>query len=159
MRYVILPVMLWCLVGGAAGAQPADPQLMAPIQKFMDSFNKGDVAGAAATHASTADLTIVDEVPPFVWRGAQAFTAWSAALDADAKKNGITEPMVSIAPATRVETSGDVAYVIVPATYSFKKGGAAMREAAQMTFVMKKAGGAWLIHGWTWTGPRPAPAQ
>jgi ketosteroid isomerase-like protein len=159
MRYVTLPVVLWCLFGGAAGAQPADPQLMAPIQKFMDSFNKGDVAGAAATHASTADLTIVDEVPPFVWRGAKAFTAWSAALEADAKKNGIAEPMVSIAPATRVETSGDVAYVVVPATYSFKKGGVAMREAAQMTFVMKKTGGAWLIHGWTWTGPRPVPAQ
>ena len=159
MRYVTLPVVLWCLLGGAAGAQPADPQLMAPIQKFMDSFNKGDVAGAAATHASTADLTIVDEVPPFVWRGAQAFTAWSAALEADAKKNGITEPMVSIAPATRVETSGDVAYVIVPATYSFKKGGVAMRESAHMTFVMKKTAGAWLIHGWTWTGPKPAPVR
>ncbi len=43
------------------------------------------------------------------------------------------------------------------------QGGVAMREAAQMTFVLKKGAGGWLIHGWTWTGPKPqkvaAPAK
>ena len=38
----------------------------------------GDVAGAAATHAAEADLVIIDEVPPFLWRGSQAFQAWAA---------------------------------------------------------------------------------
>jgi hypothetical protein len=33
-----------------------------------------------------------------------------------------------------------------------------MREAAQMTFVLKKGASGWLIHGWTWTGPKPTPA-
>ena len=157
MRYSILGVVVWCLTAPAS-AQAPDPQVMAPIQKFVDSFNKGDAAGAAATHASGADLTIIDEVPPYLWRGPKAFQAWSADLDSDAKKNGMTEPMVTISAPTRIERSVDQAYVIVPAVFTFKLKGAAMRESAQMTFVLRKGAGGWLIHGWTWTGPRPQPA-
>jgi len=69
---------------------------MAPIRTFMDAFNRGDAAAAAATHSATADLTIIDEVSPHLWHGPQAF-------------------------------------------------------------VLKKGPGGWLIHGWTWTGPKPKP--
>jgi len=131
---------------------------MAPIQQFITSFNKGDVAGAAATHAAGADVTIIDEVSPYIWRGPKAFLTWVADLDNDSKKNGITEPMVTLSAATRVEKNGDQAYVIVPAVYSYKQGGKAMREAAQMTVVLKKDAKGWLIHAWTWTGPKPRPA-
>lgn len=137
----------------------ADAQLMAPIQKFMDSFNKGDTAGAAATHSATADLSITDEVPPFSWRGAKAFSAWAADLESDSKKKGITDQMVTIRAASREETDGQQAYVVVPAVYTFKQKGVAMREAAQMTFVLKKGAAGWLIHGWTWTGPKPTAAK
>ena len=146
------------VAGAAAGASAADPQLTAPIEKFIDSFNKGDVAGAAATHSATADLTIVDEVPPHLWNGAKAFQTWSADLEADAKKNGITEPSVKIGAATREESDGQQAYVVVPAVYSFKQNGKTMREKAQMTVVLKKDASGWLIHSWTWTGPRPSAA-
>jgi hypothetical protein len=132
---------------------------MAPIKKFIDSFNKGDTAGAAATHAADADLTITDEVPPFLWRGPQAFKEWSTALDADAKKRGMTEPVVTLKAPTRTETDGNQAYVVVPAVFTFKERGVAMREAAQMTFVLQKGAAGWLIHGWTWTGPKPQKAE
>jgi ketosteroid isomerase-like protein len=157
MRYLAVAVLM-CLVSSGAAAQPAGGEVMAPIQKFVDAFNKGDVAGAAATHVAADDLVIIDEVPPYVWRGAQAFHAWAAALDAENRKAGITEPSVSISAPTRREQNGDQAYVIVPAVYSFKQGGTAMRAAAQMTFVLKKGASGWLIHGWTWTGPKPAAA-
>ncbi len=104
-----------CLgIGTAVRAQSADPQLMAPINKFLEAFNKGDIAGAAATHASEADLAITDEVPPFLWRGAQAFKTWAADLDRDAKDHGVTDQHVSIGVATRVETDGASAYVVIP---------------------------------------------
>ena len=114
MRYLALGVLACLCIGRAAQAQTTDPQLMAPIQKFMDTFNKGDMAGAAATHAAGADLVIVDEVAPFLWRGPEAFQTWAADLDRDAKKQGITDQHVSIGPATRSEVDGDSAYVIVP---------------------------------------------
>jgi ketosteroid isomerase-like protein len=158
MRVLTVAVLVWCALTAPAHAQTADAELMAPIQKFVDSFNKGDTTSAAATHAAGADLTIVDELAPYIWQGAKAFQAWGAALEADAKKQGITEPMVTLSPATRTEHQGDQAYVIVPVVYTFKRSGAAMREAAQMTFVLKKSASGWLIHAWTWTGPRPTAA-
>ena len=158
MRILAVAALVWCVVGAPASAQTADADVMAPILKFMDSFNKGDVAGAAAAPAATADLVIIDEVPPYAWHGAKAFHAWSADLESDAKKNGITEPMVTIGKATRIEKNGDQCYLVVPAVYTFKQRGTAMREAAQMTFVLKKDATGWLIHGWTWTGPKPRPA-
>lgn len=158
MRYLTLGSVVWFLVGAVAGAQTPDPQMMAPIQKFMAAFNKGDMVAAAATHAAEADLVIIDEVSPYIWRGAQAFQAWSGDLDNDAKKNGITEPTVTISAPTRIETTGNQAYVVVPAVYTFTQRGVAMREAAQMTFALKKGVSGWLIHGWTWTGPKAQPA-
>ena len=135
MRDVALGAVVVLFMGAAVSAQAPDAQVMAPIQKFIDSFNKGDVAGAAATHAAVPELSITDEVSPYIWRGAQAFKGWS----------------------------GDLAYVVVPAVYTFKQGGVAMREAAQMTFALKKGADGWLIHAWTWTGPKPqkvaAPAK
>jgi hypothetical protein len=65
---------------------------------------------------------------------------------------------VTISPATREEMNGDQAYVVVPAVYTLKERGVAMREAAQFTFVLKKGASGWLIHGWTWTGPKPKAA-
>jgi len=153
MRRLAL-VALVCSIAGLVHAQSADPQITAPINKFMEAFNKGDAAGAAATHLSDADVTIIDEVAPFSWHGAKAFQAWAGDLEADAKKNGITDQKVTIKAPTRVETAGDSAYVVVPSVYEFKLNGVAMRENAQMTFVMKKSANGWLIHGWTWTGPR-----
>lgn len=155
MRYVTLVTFVCAFMVAPLSAQAPDPQLIAPIQKFIDSFNKGDSAGAMATHAAGADLVIIDEVPPFIWRGAKAFQAWSTALDSASKQAGITDQMVTISAPTRTESSGDSAYVIVPAVYTYKEKGVAMREAAQMTFALKKAAGGWLIHGWTWTGPKP----
>ncbi|RPH58613.1 MAG: hypothetical protein EHM89_12070 [Acidobacteria bacterium] len=160
MRFMTFAALVCLALGAPASAQTGDAELMAPIQKFIDSFNKGDTAAAAATHATGPDLTITDEVPPYGWRGAKAFQTWSADLDSDAKKNGITDPMVTLSPPTRIERNGDRAYVVVPAVYTFKLRGTAMREAAQMTFVLKRGAGAgsWLIDGWTWTGPKPQPA-
>ena len=155
MRVVTFGTVMCLLMGVAAGAQTPDAQLIAPIQKFIDSFNKGDSAGAAATHAAEADLAIIDEVPPFLWRGARAFQQWSTNLDNDAKKRGVTDPMVKLGTPTRTEVNGDQAYVVIPAVYTFKERGVAMRESAQMTFVLRKGPGGWLIHGWTWTGAKP----
>ena len=162
MRNLTLGVLVCASLGAGAVARAqtpaADPQLMAPINRFMEAFNKGDMAAAAATHTSGADLVIIDEVPPFRWQGTQAFQTWAAALDADAKKNGATDHNVTIKAPTRVEINGTDAYVVIPAVFTFKEKGVAMRESAQMTFVLKKGTSGWLIHGWTWTGPKPQKA-
>jgi hypothetical protein len=158
VRLLTFAALLSLVMAAPSRAQPANADLMAPIHKFIDSFNKGDTAAAAATHAAEADLTIIDEVPPHLWRGPKAFQAWGADLESDAKTQGVTDPKVTLGAATRTERNGDAAYVVVAAVYTFKQRGAAMRESAQMTFVLKKGASGWLIHGWAWTGPKPRAA-
>jgi len=158
MRVLTVATLVCLALPGFASAQNTDAELIAPIQKFVDSFNKGDMASAAATHAAGADLAIIDEVPPYQWVGAKAFQAWAADLDSDAKKQGITEPSVALSKPTRIEKTSDSAYVVVPAVYTFKQRGTAMREAAQMAFALRRGAGGWLIHGWTWTGPKAQKA-
>ena len=72
MRVLTIAALVSLALAGFASAQETDAELMAPIQKFIASFNKGDMAGAAATHAAGADLAIIDEVAPYVWRGPKA---------------------------------------------------------------------------------------
>jgi ketosteroid isomerase-like protein len=154
-------VMLAASVGALLWALPAaaqDAAVEAPIKTFIDSFNKGDVAGAMATHVSTG-TTIVDEVAPFMWSGAKSFADWSASYDTDAKAKGITDPAVTVGAPTRELVSGNNAYVIVPSVYTFKQKGVAMREVAQMTFALAKTAGGWKIAAWTWTGPDPMPVK
>ena len=116
------------------------------------------MAGAAATHAAVPDLVIIDEVAPYAWHGAKAFHAWAADLGASESKRGITDQKVVIGAPTRVEVEGTSAYVIVPATYTYTEKGVAMRAVSQMTVVLKKGASGWLIHAWTWTGPKPTKA-
>lgn len=161
MRYLTLGALI--VVAGAVtapgtAAQAPDPRLMAPIQKFVDSFNKGDMTGAAATHMADADLLIIDEVAPFAWHGADAFKTWSAALDSESKKAGITDGAVAVKPPVKSEVNGDLAYLVVPAVYTFKQKGVAMRETAHIAVVLKKGSGGWLLHSWAWTGQKPLAA-
>jgi ketosteroid isomerase-like protein len=151
---------LVCLAGlsTATTAAAADAQLEAPIHKFIDAFNKGDVKGAAATHLADG-VSIIDEVPPYIWQGPKAFDGWVADLTKNDKQAGITDEHVTVGGATRELVSASTAYVIVEAIYSFNQKGAPKREAAQMTFAMKKSAMGWKIAGWTWTGPDAVPAK
>jgi hypothetical protein len=158
MRYLVAGALACLSMTTPAFAQATDPAVVAPITTFMTAFNKGDVAGAAATHAAVADLVIVDEVAPYAWHGPKAFQTWAADLGASDAKAGITEQKVVIGAPTRVEVAGTRAYVIVPATYTYTQKGVAMRAASQMTFTLQKDAGGWLIHGWTWTGPKASKA-
>ena len=149
---------LLCLAALPSVVRAANPQIEATAHQFIDAFNKGDARSAAATHLASG-VTIIDEAPPFMWRGPKAFGTWAGDLAKNDKATGVSNEAVSLGKATREVVSGQNAYVIFDATYSFRQKGVAMHEPAQMTFAMKKVGSGWKISGWTWTGPDPTPAK
>jgi hypothetical protein len=66
MRYLTIPVLFWCLLAGVVDAEPQDAQVIAPIQKFIDSFNQADARDVdeppnpqarAATNPSTSVMS------------------------------------------------------------------------------------------------------
>jgi len=159
MRLILMGLAGALTLGGAAWAQTTPQvELGTPIHRFIDAFDKGDMAGAAAAYAP-GDVTIVDEVAPYAWRGPGALQAWAADLSKDAAANGLSEPRVDIGEPIRAEITGVNAYAIVGAVYSFKQAGVAMQEPAHMTYTLRKTTDGWKITGWTWTGPRARPAQ
>ena len=143
-------------ISAAAGAATPEAQVMAPIRQFLDSFNKGDLKAAAAAF-SPSGLTIIDDVPPHVWAGPNAFESWSKALAASDQTEGNTDGAVTIGKPTRVIVSADRGYVVSPAVYTYKAKGVAMREAAQMVYALQKGTSGWEITGWTWVGTTPKP--
>lgn len=161
MRYRVLGTIIGLAVATSAisaGGREATPtaKLLAPIHQFMASFNKGDAIGAAATHA--ADVTIIDEVPPHLWRGPKAFETWAADLAANDKAKGITDEVVTLGKTQRAMIDGDAGYAVLKALYTYKLNGVATAEAATMTFALKSGKDGWKITAWSWDGTVPHPA-
>lgn len=157
MRRFLLAIFGTCAFAAPAVAASPDASLTAPVYRFIATFDKGDAKSAAAT--MTPEVAIVDDVPPHVWTGPQAFARWGAALASSDKAAGITAEHVTLGEPTRVIADATSGYVVVSALYTFTQHGAAMREPAQMTFALKKHAGAWLISGWTWVGSTPRPGS
>ena len=158
MKSTLLGLACLAAVSAASAAAAANAPLEAPIRQFIDAFNKGDVKAAGATHLASG-VSIIDEVAPHNWQGPKAFETWAADLTKNDKAAGISDEKVTLGAVTREVVSGQTAYVVFAATYSFKQKGVAMHELAQMTFAMKKAGAGWKIAAWTWTGPDPTPVK
>ena len=124
--------------------------VMAAVRQFVDSFNKGDVKAAAAVCAD--ETSIIDEFPPHEWHGPGACTKWMNDYDADAKKNGITDGLVTLSAPRHVDVAADHAYVVVPANYAFKEKGKPVQETGSMlTIALQKGAGGWRITGWAWS--------
>jgi hypothetical protein len=140
----------------ATGAIAAPDNPAAPARAFIAAFNKGDMAGARAAHE--ADISIMDEMPPHIWRGPAAFDEWVAALTSYGKAHGRTNEKVTLGAARVATVAGDRAYVVVTALYTFADKGKPMREPATMTFAVHRGAAGWKIAGWSWNGTVPQRA-
>ncbi len=137
-------------LGATNEASPGDV-----VHRFIDSFNAGDVKAAAATHVSAP--SIIDEVPPYLWQGRDAFETWLRDLEKHDSAAGVTGGNVKLGKSVREEVDGDRAYVVMACDYTFKQNGTPMHEPSQMTFALNKEHDGWRIAGWTFAGPKPTP--
>lgn len=126
-----------------------DAAVMSTVSQFVSSFNEGDTKAAAA--ACGDETSIIDAFPPHEWHGAGACSRWMNDYDADAKTNGITDGFVTLGKPRHVFITGDLAYVVVPADYTFKKNGKPGKESGSMfALVLQKGAAGWRIRGWSW---------
>ena len=151
MRRAFLAVALAsALALPAVGQESGKTAVTKTVQGFVDAFNKGDTKAAAAVCAGQTQ--IIDEFPPYEWNGAGACGKWMAAYDEDAKKNGITDGVVTLGSPRHVDIAGNHAYVVVPADYAFKQNGKPVKETASaLTIVLRKSAAGWHISAWSWS--------
>ena len=149
MRIMIAALSLAVLIPSIAAGQDKTA-VTATVHQFVDAFNKGDTKAAVATCAE--QTSIIDEFPPHEWHGAGACQKWMDDYDADARKNGITDGFVTLGSPRHVDVSADHAYVVVPATYTYKqKGKPANETGSLLTVALQKGGTAWRITAWAWS--------
>ena len=145
LALIALPFSIMTATGAAASDKS---DVVAAINRYNDDFNKGDAKSAAAI--CTPQVIIIDDFAPHAWQGATACTDWWKALGADSKKNGITEPKVTLGTAWHVSVTGDRAYAVYPTQYSYKLKGKPTTEKGVWTFAMQKTSDGWHIAGWAW---------
>ena len=144
--FIALAVVLLA-AGPTAASEKRD--VMAAVHQFVGGFNNGDTKTVLAACAD--QTSIIDEFPPHEWHGAGACSKWLDDFDADAKKNGITDGIVTLSNPRHVDVTADRAYVVIPANYTFKKKGKVVKETGSMlTLSLQKGETSWRITGWAW---------
>lgn len=157
-KAIIALVMAGFAVGalGCAGPRsggastPEEQAVMAPVHQYVEAFNAGDTAKALAL--CTDPMSIIDEFPPYDWHGAGAGAKWLSDYDADAKRKGITDGVVTLHPPNHIEITGDRAYVVAPANYEYKVHGKPTKQTGSMfTFALLKGASGWRVTAWSWS--------
>jgi SnoaL-like domain len=152
-----LGVAPWLALGGIASAATTRAAMTGPITPLIDAFDKSEAKTGGAAHLP--DVTIIDEVPPYIWRGPTAFADWARDLAADEARHSVTGETVTLGDMTRTQATARRAYVVMPATYSFADHGRPAHESARMTFALRRGAGGWKIAGWTCAGPHAMPGE
>jgi ketosteroid isomerase-like protein len=136
------------LAAGSAKA-PAASGPMDAVNRFVDAFNRGDIKAAAAI--CTSQSIVIDDFPPHAWQGGNGCATWGSAFVAFSAKNGDTNAFVALGKPTHVDVTGDGAYLVVPATYTFKEHGKPMKQSGSIfTVALQNGTNGWRITGWAW---------
>jgi hypothetical protein len=148
MRKIWL-VLAACALGISSPVLAQQDEVMSAVNRFVAGFNRGDAT--VLTNSCAEQTSIIDEFPPYEWHGAGACKTWMNDYDANAKKNGITDGLVTLGKPSHIDVTGDRAYVVIPSTYTWKQKGVAMREdGSAFTFALHKEKTGWRFVGWSW---------
>ena len=131
-----------------AHARPtADPVTV--VRQYIDAFNKGDVTAMAAYFAVPG--SILDGLAPHVWHGPTACQDWYRDVLVAAEHEGATDYLVTIGTPLHANVTGDSAYVVVPATMTFKAHGKQITQSGAIFTIafasMRTVGGLLLGRG------------
>ena len=147
MRRTLAALAIIGMTGSASASDKTD--VVAAVNQFLDGFKKGDTKAVLATCA--AEVAILDEFPPYVWQGASACSDWADDFAADAKKNAVTDRVVTLGNPRHVDLDADRAYLVIPANLKSKvKGKPASETGSLFTVTLRKWPTGWRITGWAW---------
>ncbi len=152
MRNTILPLMTAAAVTflvamPAAASDQTD--VVAVVKRYAEAVTKADKDAFQGLCAPQA--AIIDDIQPYVFQGSAACTEWWDALHALDKQAGISAERLAIGTPKRVVVTGDHAYVVTPAIFSYSLKGKATSQDGSWTLALQKLPNGWHITGWTWS--------
>ena len=127
---------------------------MAAVRKYVDAFNRGDAAAMATTFAVPG--SILDGMAPHVWQGPTATQDWYRDVLVEGKQHGASDYFIALGEPLHNNVTGDSAYVVVPATMTFKvRGERVTQSGAVFTVALRKLAEGWRIASWAWAKGTP----
>lgn len=120
---------------------------MAPVHRFIDGFNKGDLKSAIAACAD--ESSVIDDFAPHTWQGSGC-EKWADGFDAFVKKEGVTDAKIILGKPRHVDVTDDRAYIVVPVTLVLKHHGKPKKLPSLLTASLHKESGGWRITAWAW---------
>jgi ketosteroid isomerase-like protein len=160
--YLAILAAFAAVVAPCAAAASDRSDVIGVVQAYNDAGNRGDRSGY--TSYCTPDAVVVDQEPPYLFRGPtacadeyDAVVAWRAKHDIGAEElfQKLYEP-VSFA------VEGDTAYAVFPVKGWFKQAGRPQLENLYLTTVLRRQAGSWRIQslvystlGWKPTAAPP----
>ena len=126
---------------------PDDP--MAAVRKYVDAFNQGDAAEMANSFAVSG--SILDGMAPHVWQGPRATQDWYRDVLIEGKQHDASDYFIALGKPLHNDVTGANAYVVVPATMTFKlQSKRVMQFGAVFTVALVKLAEGWRIAAWAW---------
>jgi len=151
----ILAFLVALMPAAAVAASPAPtapavptPAILTLANAVVKASNSDDAS--LLSNLYTNNATVVDELPPFLWRGAGAGVAWWRAVEAFTKTKHERIKLVDVR-VTEFQRSATDAYLIQPMTIVEMGTGKPGSESGTMTYTFHYSGGAWLISSQVWT--------
>src|SRR5262245_9060855 len=109
-------------------ADPTEP--FEAVVRYIDCFNKGDVAGMAA--ACPNPMSILDGMHPHVWHGPTAGQDWYRDVLTTGEREDASDYFVDLGKPWHVNVTGDRGYVAVPTTMSFTVRGQRFKQSGSV---------------------------
>jgi hypothetical protein len=126
---------------------PADP--VSAVLQYIDVFNKADVMAMGAMCANA--MSILDGMAPHAWHGPSASQDWYRDVLIEGEHQGAKDYHVTLGKPLHANVTGDAAYVVVPATMTFKfKGKHVTQSGAVFTLALCKLPAGWRLASWAW---------
>ncbi len=127
---------------------------LAAVRQYIDGFNNGELKVMAATFIVPG--SILDGMAPHVWQGPTATQDWYRDVLAEGEQHGATDYFVTLGEPLHNNVTGDSAYVVVPATMTFKvRGKQVAQSGAVFTVALRKLTEGWRIAAWAWAKGTP----
>jgi len=122
---------------------------MAAIRQYIQAFNQGDGEGMAAMFAAPG--SILDGMAPHLWVGPTVAQDWYRDVLIEGKQHGASDYFLTVGEPLHNNVTGDSAYVVVPATMTFKVDGKQITQTgAVFTVTLREFIDGWRISAWAW---------
>jgi hypothetical protein len=104
----------------------------------------------------TSSGSILDGMAPHLWYGPTAARDWYRDVLVEGERAGAAEYFVTLGQPLHANVTGDAAYIVSPATMTFKvRGKQITQSGAIFTTALHKLADGWRIAAWAWTKGTP----